>query len=92
MSKEIEKAIAYFEEEKAEDALVIAKKILESDADNIDALLLMAKISYKLQKWGDALNFLNRALVVEPDNSIALNYKKMVMSIISYWNKDSFNP
>ena len=92
MNKEIEKAIACFDADNVETAAEIAERILEIDADHIDALLLMAKISYKYQKWGDSLNFLNRVLAIDPDNTAAINYKKMVMGIISYWNKDSFNP
>jgi len=92
MNKEIEKAIACFEAESIEKAEEIAERILEFDADHVEALLLMAKISYKYQKWGDSLNFLNRVLAIEPDSAVAINYKKMVMGIISYWNKDSFNP
>ncbi len=92
MNKGIEKAIAYFEAENVEKAAEIAERILEIDADHVEALFLMAKISYKFQKWGNSLNFLNRVLAIEPDNTAAINYKKMVMGIIGYWNKDSFNP
>ena len=92
MSKEIETAIAYFEAENIEKSLVIVNQILEYDADNVDALLLKAKISYKFQEWGDTLNYLNRALEVDSENSVALNLKKIVLSIINYWNKDSLNP
>lgn len=92
MSKEIETAIAYFEAENIEKSLVIVNQVLEYDADNVDALLLKAKISYKFQEWGDTLNYLNRALAIDPENLVVLNFKKMVMNIMNYWNKDSFNP
>jgi tetratricopeptide (TPR) repeat protein len=73
-------------------SLAILNDILKSDSQNVDSLLLRAKVFYRLQKWGEALNDLNLILEIEPENQMSKSYKSMVMNIISYWNKDNCNP
>ena len=75
-----------------QESLSILNEILKSDERNIISLLLRAKIFYRQQKWGDALNDLNLILEIDPENLMAKSYKSMVMNIVSYWNKDNFNP
>jgi len=55
-------------------------------------MLLRAQVYYKMQQWGNALNDLNHLLMLEPENTAAQNYKTMVLNIISFWNKDNYNP
>jgi tetratricopeptide (TPR) repeat protein len=86
------KAEILFNEGRTQETLAVIDEILESDSLNIDFLLLRAKAFYRLQRWGDALNDLNLILEIDPDHKMAHNYKSMVMNIISFWNKDNFNP
>jgi tetratricopeptide (TPR) repeat protein len=81
-----------FNDGDSQESLAILNEILKSDSRNVDSLLLRAKVFYRLQKWGDALNDLNLILEVEPENQMSKSYKSMVMNIISYWNKDNYNP
>jgi hypothetical protein len=81
-----------FVDGETQQSLAILNDILKSDSLNINCLLLRAKVFYRLQKWGDALNDLNLILEIEPENQMAKTYKSMVMNIISYWNKDNYNP
>ena len=74
------------------EALDILNEILNNEGRNIDSLLLRASIFYKMQKWGEALNDLNLIMETDPENQMAISYKSMVMNILSYWNKDNFNP
>jgi tetratricopeptide (TPR) repeat protein len=74
------------------ETLDILNGILKSDNLNIDCLLLRGNIYYRQQKWGEALNDFNLILEIEPNHNLAKNYKSMIMDIISYWNKDNFNP
>jgi len=89
---ELEKAESLLNEENAEDSLLLLNKTIEEGGEQIESLILRAKIYYKLQQWGDCLNDLNKVLETEPQHSVALNYKQMVKNIIGFWNKDSYNP
>ncbi|MCF8358148.1 MAG: tetratricopeptide repeat protein [Prolixibacteraceae bacterium] len=67
-------------------------RILESDPVHIDALLLRAKVNFKLQNWQQALNDLTIILEKQPGNEVARNYKSMVMEILNFWHKENYNP
>jgi hypothetical protein len=81
-----------FNDGNTHESLDVLSEILKSDCKNVDSLLLRAKVFYRLQKWGDAINDLNLILEIDPENQMAKNYKSMVMNIITFWNKDNFNP
>jgi tetratricopeptide (TPR) repeat protein len=72
--------------------LVHTNNLLDDNRFDSEALLLRAKVYYKKQNFGEALNCINRILEKEKSNEIALNYKEMIMNIISFWNKDHYNP
>jgi tetratricopeptide (TPR) repeat protein len=86
------RAEAFFNDGNTLESLSLLNEMVKIDPLNSDSLLLRAKVFYRLQKWGDALNDLNLILEIDPGHKLAINYKSMVMNIISFWNKDSFNP
>lgn len=92
MVEELNKAEILFNEGKLNEALELLNEYSKNDPFNIECLLLRAKAYYKMQRWGDALNDLNSVLNKEPENKVANNYKSMVINIISFWNKDNYNP
>jgi len=92
MEENRSKAEKLFDEGKLIETLDELAEMLKINTSDIESLLLRAKVYYRLQKWGEALNDLNFILAVAPENVAAKNYKSMVMDIISFWNKDSFNP
>jgi predicted Zn-dependent protease len=81
-----------FSEGDVDKCLNQTNQILTDNPGNIEALLLQIKVFYKMQRWGDALNNINKILELENDNQLALNYKEMITNIISFWNKDYYNP
>ncbi|MDA3880747.1 MAG: glycerate kinase [Prolixibacteraceae bacterium] len=88
----LDKAVKYFDDGKIDETLTLIDDVLLDDATNQEALMLKTKLLYKLQKWGDALNCVNRILDINPDNYVAKNYKQMITDIVKYWNKDLYNP
>jgi hypothetical protein len=92
MNERYLRAEILFNEGNTLESLTVLNEILKSESRNTDSLLLRAKVFYRLQKWGDALNDLNLILEIDPDQKMAINYKTMVTNIISFWNKDNFNP
>ena len=57
-----------------------------------DAFLLRARIHYKMQKWGDAMNDYYSVLELEPDNQEAKSGIEMAKNILGYFTPDMFNP
>ncbi|MBP7507702.1 MAG: hypothetical protein KA807_07775 [Prolixibacteraceae bacterium] len=92
MENTILQANKLFEEGKINESLLIASSLFKKNDNDIDVLLLLAKINYKNQEWGEALNKLNKVLDLEPDNAIARNYKKMVVEILKFRHTDLYNP
>lgn len=88
----INKAEKLLNEGKLQEALCEINVFLKTDPFDIEGLLLRAKIYYRLQKWGDVLNDLNLIVDKDQDNQTAKNYKTMVLDILTYWNKDNYNP
>jgi tetratricopeptide (TPR) repeat protein len=90
--EQYKKAELLFNGGNAEEAIAVLNEMLLNDNLNPECLMLRAKIFYQQQKWGNALNDLNQILETDPGHQMAQSYKSMVMNIISFWNKDSFNP
>jgi len=92
MDEELYKAQKLLNEGNSGEALEVLDSAMKIGSRTIERLLLRAKILYRLQKWGEALNDLNTILELEPENEMAKNYKTMILDIITFWNKDNFNP
>ena len=88
----LNQAILYYEQNRNDEALVLLNKYIILNNNNLEALILRARLYQRCQAWGNALNDLNHVLEIEPENTMARNLKTMVMNIICYWNKDNFNP
>lgn len=81
-----------FDEGDIDGCMFLLEKIINENNNNEEALMLKAEIFHKQQKWGDALNTLNNVLEINPKNETAIHYKQIVNSILTYWNKDTYNP
>jgi regulator of sirC expression with transglutaminase-like and TPR domain len=88
----LNQAILCYEQNKNDEALVLLNNYILSTPDDLNAIILRARLYQRYQAWGDALNDLNHVLEIDPENTIAQSLKTMVMNIIHYWNKDNFNP
>ena len=67
-------------------------KYLTGNKDNKEALLLRARIQYKMQRWGDAMNDYHAVLDIDPNNREARSGLEMAKSILGYFTPDMFNP
>ena len=70
----------------------LVNNVIAVEDKNVEALMLRAKLNYNRQKWGDALNDLNRILEIDSNYELAKNYKQIVLNILNFWNKDNYNP
>ncbi len=60
-----------FEKDRYDEAYNILNEMIIKETQNVEALLLLGKIEYKKQKFGEAINCFNKILEIDPDNSDA---------------------
>jgi Tfp pilus assembly protein PilF len=89
---EITEAIKFFEQNELNKALEILEDIISNEPEDCQALLLRARIQYKRQKWGNAMNDYAAVLEIEPENAEAKSGLEMARSILGYFTPDMFNP
>jgi len=73
-------------------SLDVLNRIIFNDYRNSDALLLRARIQYKMELWGKAMNDYSAVLEIDPDNREAKSGIEMVKNILGYFTPDMFNP
>lgn len=92
MGKNIDDAQKLFEQNDLSQALEILNSILSENAADVFSLNLRARIHYKMQKWGNAMNDYASVLEIEPENHEARTGMEMAKSILGYFTPDMFNP
>lgn len=86
------KALYFFEQHELDKSLEILNELVLQYPADVQVLLLRARIQYKMQKWGDAMNDYSAVLEVDPANSEAGSGLEMAGSILGYFTPDMFNP
>ncbi len=73
-----------------EESIKILNKLLSEDTDKEQIYILLGKAYQKETKWNEALNNFQYAIEINP-NSIAQEFRKLILEILSFYNKDMFN-
>jgi hypothetical protein len=60
--------------------------------ENIQAQFLKGETCYKLQKWGEALNYFLKCSEMDPSNMNTKTYIEMIRNILGFRNTDFLNP
>ena len=92
MSDLLVEAKLLFDQNELSRSLETLSSIIQIDKNNGSALLLRARIHYKMQNWGDAVNDYCSVLEIEPENKQAKTGIDMAKSILGYFTPDMFNP
>lgn len=92
MEDQLKEAKELFEKHDLASSLEAVNKQLTGDKQYVEALLLRARIQYKMQRWGDAINDFNTVLEIDPTNREAISGLEMAKSILGYFTPDMFNP
>lgn len=92
MSILLSEAKALFDHHDLIGSMEAVNRILSEDPLNRDAFLLRARIYYKKQQWGDAMNDYYSVLELDPGNQEARSGIEMARSILGYFTPDMFNP
>jgi tetratricopeptide (TPR) repeat protein len=64
----------------------------EGLSGNLQALFIKGETCYKLQKWGEALNYFLACSEKDPSNNSAKTYIEMIRNILGFRNTDFLNP
>ncbi|MDP3913663.1 MAG: hypothetical protein Q8R96_08000 [Bacteroidota bacterium] len=89
---DITEAKKLFEQNELNGATEILNELISVNSSEIQALLLRARIYYKTQQWGDAINDYCSVLEIEPGNQEAKSGIEMAENILGYFTPDMFNP
>lgn len=86
-------ASTYFKKNELTQALdAVNQLILVNNEDLARGLLLRARIHFKKQNWGDAINDYSSVLELDPGNQEAISGIEMAKNILGYFTPDMFNP
>ena len=76
-----------------DDAVAILLQMLESGAEEREAVLLeLGAVYYAKGDTVQALNYLNEVMRINPGNTKAKAYLEMINGILDYYCKDLLNP
>jgi len=92
MSDLLKEAKALYEKNELTHSLKLVNEYINTDKLNVDALLLRARIHYKMQHWGEAINDYHAVIELDPDNKVAKSGIEMARNILGYFTPDMFNP
>ena len=79
-------ALNLFEKSKLDEAMKKFEKIIEIDPNNDEAYYYLGKIQNKFQNFGQAINYYNKALEINPDNEKVKNAITIVNNILNISN------
>jgi len=92
MKNLLTEAKALFDQNELTGSLETVSRYIVNEKDNGEAFLLRARIKYKMQRWGDAMNDYYSVLEIDPNNQEAKSGIEMARSILGYFTPDMFNP
>lgn len=92
MGRSFDDARTLFNQNDLNQSLEILNEILGVNSADLLSLNLRARIHYKMQRWGKAMNDYASALEIDPENQEAKSGMEMAKSILGYFTPDMFNP
>jgi len=92
MTERFIEAQSLFHQNELTKSMDLLNQCIFSNPIDSQALILRGRISYKLQKWGDAMNDYASVLEFDPENSEAKSGLEMARNILGYFTPDMFNP
>jgi uncharacterized protein HemY len=89
---DITEAKKLVEQNELNGAIEMLNELISVNSFETQALLLRARIYYKIQQWGNAMNDYGSVLEIEPENQEAKSGIEMTENILGYFTPDMFNP
>lgn len=92
MDKLYEKALFAYEGDRPGDSLALVNEYILNNQADWQGYLLRARICYRMQKWGEAMNDYLQVLEIDSQNQDAKAGVELTGNILSYFTPDMFNP
>lgn len=90
MENELKTAIHLFQEYNLDESQQAFEKLLKLDENNLEVLLYLGRIHSRTQNYGEALNFFNRAIEIDKNNSTANTGIQLIKNILQLTNNFYF--
>ena len=72
--------------------IVALNALLDQDPQNVEFLMQRAKLHYRRNEWGNALNDFHAVLRMDPQHKEAKQFIEMVQEILAFRYTDIYNP
>ena len=92
MNQKLIQAKEQFDQHELAGSLETVNQVISNERGNGEAYLLRARIYYKMQRWGEAMNDYGSVLEIDPGNRQAKSGIEMAKNILGYFAPDMFNP
>ncbi len=92
MDKQFIEAQLLFDQNDLAGSLQVLNQAISGQNADLQLFGLRARIRFKLQDWGGAMNDYTSVLELEPDNQEAKSGLEMSRNILGFFNPDMFNP
>lgn len=86
MNQNLNEALDLISNYKLEEALELLEQLILDDPNNLEILLPLAKLHSRTQKYGDAMNYFQKVLAIEPRNSDAITGLQLIKNILLLTN------
>jgi len=92
MKEQFEQALIFYQTNQLIQALDLLNQYIVGNQSDLHAILLRARINFRMQNWGEAMNDYTLILESDPTNLEAKSGFEMVENILGYFTPDLFNP
>ena len=88
--RDIEKAARLYSEYKLDEARNLLEAIEKKEEENLQVLVLLGKIHSRTQNYGVAMNYFNKALSIDKNNTEAKTGLQLIKNILQLTNNFYF--
>ena len=92
MKKEVDEIIRLYDSNQLEEAERMANAAILKYPEDADFHFILAKIFYKRQEWGKAINQFHVVLEIDAEYPGVQTQIDMANAILGYYTPDMFNP
>lgn len=86
-----DKAVELFQNYKLDEAKEMLEKLLDNDSNNfIEINIMLGKTNARTQNYGEAVNYFNKVLELQPDNEQAKTGLQLTQNILQLANNYYF--
>jgi len=86
MDQKLNEALDLFRDYKLDEAQAVLDQLIKNEPQNTAALLTLGKLNTRTQNYGEAINYFQKVLEIEPNNSEAITGLQLIKNILQLTN------